>query len=329
MLLHSTGLPASIRQFLKQPLCLIPGFVILLLGLWPALTTGAQSTDNPPREDPRVISFDLSVFDKSGRSVDTLTTKDFQVLEDNVPQTISFLKFEKSVPISLGILVDIGRSMGTGGTNLALGWVKFLAQKMKSPDELFVNSFSNDSQEVIDYISPEDYLDDPIEKLGAGGQSRTGYAVDLALIKLRDSRNSKRGLLMISPGRDIAGRATLEHIAKSRLPVYALGIGGTEGFGGIIDRLKSINVRGSALSLYADQSGGSVAFVDSPLAGEQWLEKFYSDFRNQYRLEYHSTNSKLDGKLRKIEVRVADPEYSLRFLHKYQGPYGPNRTPRR
>lgn len=309
--------------FHRQPLYLLSGLVILMLGLWPRLPLKGRSSANPTREDSPVVSFYFSVFDKSGKSIETLTQRDFQILEDKVSQTITSLKFEKDVPVSIGILVDISRGMGAGGTNLALGWVKSLAQRMKSPDEIFVNSFSDESQEVIDYISPEDYLDDPLEKLGAGGQSRTGLAVDLALIKLRDARNSKRGLLMISPGRDIAGRATMEHIARFRYPVYALGIGGTQGFGGIFDRLKSVNVRGSPLSLYAEESGGNVAFVDSPEAGEQWLVKFYSEIRSQYRVEYHSTNSKRDGKLRKIEIRVADSEYSLRYLRKYQGPYGP------
>ena len=313
----------SVRQ-----LGLISGLVLILLGFWPLLPLKGRPSGNPAKEDPLVVSFYFSVFDKGGKSIETLTQKDFQVLEDKAPQTITTLKFEKDVPVSIGILVDISRSMGAGGTNLALGWVKSLAQKMKSPDEIFVNSFSDESQEVIDYISPEDYLDDPLEKLGAGGQSRTGLAVDLGLIKLRDARNSKRGLLLISPGRDIAGRATMEHIARFRSPVYALGIGGTEGFGGIFDRLKSVNMRGSPLSLYAEASGGSVAFVDSPDAGEQWLEKFYSEFRSQYRVEYHSTNAKRDGKLRKIEIRIADSEYSLRYLRKYQGPYGPNAATR-
>jgi VWFA-related protein len=284
----------------------------------------AQSTTGLAAEDPLVVSFYVSVFDKNGKPVENLIQKDFQILEDKVPQTITALRFERNTPVSLGILIDISRGMGTGGTNETLGWVKSLAQRMRSPDEFFVNAFSDESQEVVDYISPEDYLDDPIDKLGVGGQSRTGLAVDLALIKIRDARNPKRGLLVISPGRDIAGKATLEHIAKSRLPVYGLGISGTAGFGGIMDRVKSLNVKGSALVVYAGQSGGDVIFVDSPDMGNQWLEKFYSEFRSQYLVEYRSTNSKRDGKLRRIEVRVPDPTYSLRYLRKYLAPYTPS-----
>ena len=55
-----------------------------------------------------------------------------------------------------------------------------------------MNAFSDESQEVVDYISPEDYLGEALDHLGTGGQARMGLAVDLALIKLRDARNKKR-----------------------------------------------------------------------------------------------------------------------------------------
>jgi VWFA-related protein len=318
-LLEKLSTPCHERQ-----VCLVLALVRILLVCSSSLALMAHSTLGFAGEDPLVVSFYLSVFDKNGKPVENLNQKDFQALEDKVPQTITGLKFEKNTPVSLGILIDISRGMGAGGTNETLSWVKALAQRMRSPDEFFVNAFSDESQEVVDFISPEDYLDDPIDKLGVGGQSRMGLAVDIGLIKLRDARNPKRGLLVISPGRDIAGKATLEHIAKSRLPVYGLGISGTAGFGGIMDRVKSLNVKGSALVVYAGQSGGDVTFVDSPETGDRWLEKFYIELRNQYLIEYRSTNPKRDGKLRKIEVRVSDPTCSLRYLHKYLAPYTPS-----
>jgi Ca-activated chloride channel homolog len=287
-----------------------------VLALPGALLSGPSSSNLEPQR----ISLYVSVFDKDGHEVQDLTLSDFQVVEDKVPQTITSLKYEKGATVSLGILIDISRGMGGGGSSLALKWVSYLAGKMKSPDEFFVNSFSDESQDVTDFVSPEDYLEEPLDHLTTGGQSRTGLAVDLGMIKLRDARNPKRGLLMISPGRDIAGRATLEHIARSRYPIYALGYREGEGFSGALDKLKSLNVKGSALSVYADQSGGTATFVASEEQGEKWLEKFYSEFKNQYFLEYQSSNLKRDGKLRKIEVKTKDPALEVRYLKKYQAP---------
>ncbi len=294
------------------------GWFILLESFSATIFRADPPSSSTP--EPQVISFYLSVFDKAGREVKDLSAGDFQVVEDKAPQTIISLKYEKDTPVSLGILIDISRGMGAAGSTLALKWVTFLAQKLKSPDEFFINSFSDESQEVADFVSPEDYLEEPLDHLTAGGHSQTGLAVDLAMIKLRDARNPKRGLLMISPGRDIAGRATLEHIARSRYPIYALGYRGSEGFSGTLDKLKSLNVKGSALTVYADQSGGNAEFIASPEAGEKWIEKFCREFKNQYHLEYQSSNTKRDGKLRKVEIRTKNAELELRYLKKYQAP---------
>jgi Ca-activated chloride channel family protein len=298
------------------------GLWLWLLGFcWVLVLTGTMlSGSSSSNLESQRISFYVSVFDKDGREVQDLKQGDFQVVEDKVPQTITSLKYEKGATVSLGILIDISRGMGTEGSSLALKWVSYLAGKMKSPDEFFVNSFSDESQEVTDFVSPEDYLEEPLDHLTTGGQSRAGLAVDLGMIKLRDARNAKRGLLMISPGRDIAGRATLEHIARSRYPIYALGYRGGEGVSGALDKLKSLNVKGSALGVYADQSGGAAAFVVSEDEGEKWLDKFYHEFKNQYLLEYQSSNIKSDGKLRKVEVKIKDPALEVRSLKKYQGP---------
>ncbi len=279
---------------------------------------GAFSLWAPAGEDTQRVSFYVSVVDKTGKPVESLTSHDIEVLEDKRPQTLTLLRFEKGSPVSLGILVDISRSMGGERITLALSWVRALAERLQSPDEIFVNAFSEESQELVDFISPEDYLEETLDHLGTGGQCRTGLAVDLGLIKLRDGRNKKKVLLLVSAGRDIAGPATLDHVARFRYPIYALGLKGTAGLGGTVDQLKSLNVKGSALKVYADQSGGNAIFVESTQEAENALETFLSDFKNQYFIEYVSSNPKRDGKTRKIQLKVKNFEHEVRHLRKYQ-----------
>jgi VWFA-related protein len=298
----------------------ISAIAVLLLGSFISLSSPSGAEAPADGEDSRLLSFHVSVLNRQGQPVEDLTQKDFEVFEDKKPQTITHLQFEKNSPISLGILIDISRNMGGERTNLALSWVNSLAGLLKSPDEIFVNAFSEESQEVVDFISPEDYLEEPLDHLGTGGRAHTGLAVDLALIKLREARNKKRALLLVSAGLDIAGPATLEHIARSRYPIYALGLKGTTGITGTLDRVKSLNVKGSALRVYADQSGGNAIFVESAKDAENALQVLCSELKNQYRLEYLSSNPKRDGKLRNIEVRLPDGGYQIRYLRKYQAP---------
>lgn len=264
------------------------------------------------------VSLNVTVLDAHGRPISGLTEEDFTILEEKKPQKIESLRFEDNTPISLGVLVDISRSMSGERINVALNWLKVLASHLRSPDELFVNAFSDESQEIVDFVSPEDYLEEALDHLGTGGQARTGLALDLALIKLRESRNKKRAILFLSAGRDIAGPATLDHISKFGNPVYALGIPNGEGASGALDRIKNLNLKGSALKVYAEHSGGEAIFVETSSQVETSIERLCLQMKNQYRLEYTSSSNAKPGKTLKVEVRTRNPELLVRHLKKYR-----------
>jgi len=293
---------------------------ILISFVFVASALALMSSRIVAEDDPSRVTLYISVFDSRGKSVQGLTRDRFEIQEDNKPQAITSMQFETGTPVSLGILLDVSRSMGRERIDMALNWVKSLVERLKSPDEIFVNAFSDDSQEVIDFAAPEDYLDEAVTHLSTGGQSYTGLAVDRGLIKLRDAKNKKRALLLVSAGLDKAGPATLEHVARFRYPIYAISLKGSGGAAGTLDRLKSLSLKGSALNTYADQSGGNAMFADSSNEAEHVLDSIYYDLKNQYRAEYVSTNSKRDGKLRKIDLTVAGGDYNVRFLRKYQAP---------
>lgn len=290
---------------------LLAGFAALLAG------AAAKEGHSSGEASSRKVSLQVSVTDRQGNPVDGLGLRDFQVLEEKKSQVITSVKFKRNTPVSIGVLVDISRSMGGVGISLALDWVKFLATRLKSPDELFVNAFSDESQELVDYLSPEDYLQESLDHLGTGGQARMGLAVDLALIKLREARNQNRALLFFSAGKDIAGPATLDHISRFGHPIYAVGMGGSGGVGGTLDSLKNLNLRGSALRVYAEHSGGNARFVGTTAEAETALDNFCRQLKNQYYLEYASTNNGKLGKMMRVVVRVKNPALEVRHLKKY------------
>ena len=297
----------GVRSYLFGVLCVVavPGDIQNLQGR------------SSPNELPRPVSFYLSILDKEGKPVGNVIDKDLSVLEENKPQVITKLEFEKNTPVSLGVLIDVSRSMGSDGINLALGWLKTLAETLRSPDEIFVNAFSDESQEVVDYISPEDYLGEALDHLGTGGQARMGLAVDLALIKLRDARNKKKAVLLFSAGRDIAGPATLDHISKFGFPVYSIGVPGSSGATGTLDRLKNLNLKGSALKVYSEHSGGEALFVQSASEAEAAIARICLQMKNQYRLDYTSETSSKVGKMLKVEVKTRNPDWDVRYMKKY------------
>lgn len=256
----------------------------------------------------------ISVSDRSDNFVQHLQATDFKVLEKKRLQKISQFTFQRNEPISLGVLVDISRDMQGERIHLALSFLKDLAANLESPDEIFVNAFSDDTEELLDFMAPEDYLDDPIENLATGGRPQMGQALDLALIKLRKASNENRGILFISGGRDIAGPATLDHIAQHRHPVYALGIKGAGNFG---RKLKVLNIRGSALKVYADRSGGRSIFIESSEEASVAVNQLSFELKNRFLLEYCSSHPKRNRQSRKIRIEVSNSKYQLRYLKKY------------
>lgn len=268
-----------------------------------------------PSEKPLPVKLYVAVNDQNGKPVETLSASDFQVFEKKKLQNITQVRFERNLPVSLGVLIDVSKGMKGDGIRLALALLKNLATQLESPDELFINAFSGESQELLDFMAPEDYLEEPIENLGTGGRPHMGQALDLALIKLREASNSNRAVLFISAGQDIAGPATLDHIAQHRHPVYSLGIKGAENFG---TRLKILNIRGSALKVYADRSGGLAIFVETEEEAARPLEMLSYELKNRFVLEYHSSHPERDGKSRKIRVAVGNSRYQVRHLKRYR-----------
>jgi VWFA-related protein len=270
----------------------------------------------------RVITLYISIYDAQGKPVEGLNSSDIELLEDNKPQVISTFRFEKGTPISLGVLLDMSKNMAGERLSFSLNWLKSLAEKLKSPDELFVNGFSDESQELVDFVSPEDYLEEPLDHIGTGGHPLTGLALDRGMIKVREGRNAKKVLLFLSAGYDVAGPATLDHIARFGYPIYSLAVdvGGGEGLKGSIDWLKSLSIRGTAIKVYAEQSGGFILPLDSSAQGEAALPKVVFALKNQYRLDYTSSSSKKPGDVLKLQIKTKDSNYQVDYLKRYQIP---------
>ncbi len=289
----------------------------ILLWSFLLLTGLNERTPARPGDRPLPVTLYVAVNDRNGNPVENLRVSDFQVFEKKKLQKITQVRFERNLPVSLGILIDVSRSMQGDGIRLALDLLKTLATKLESPDELFINAFSSESQELMDFMAPEDYLDDPIENLGTSGRPHMGQALDLALIKLREASNPNRAILFISAGQDIAGPATLDHIAQHRYPVFSLGIKGARSFR---TRLKVLNIKGSALKVYADRSGGLAMFVETAEEAAKPLELLSYGLKNRFVLQYRSSHPKRDGKSRKIRVTVSIPQFQVRHLKQYQAP---------
>ena len=91
------------RRILRA-LCLMSLFALVSAAQQPQRSatpaTGSSQTQTPPpiRVTTQLIVEEVSVKDKSGKPVEGLTPSDFVLTEDGVPQTISFVEFQRLQP---------------------------------------------------------------------------------------------------------------------------------------------------------------------------------------------------------------------------------------
>ena len=74
----------------------------------PASEASAQQSSSPPiRVEVNEVIVPVTVTNDQGKFVSDLDQKDFQVLEDNKPQTIQFFTRERNQPVVIGFLIDL------------------------------------------------------------------------------------------------------------------------------------------------------------------------------------------------------------------------------
>jgi VWFA-related protein len=121
----------------------------LLTVLLLAQIAWAQSSTSPPQSAPATIHVDTQfvLLDalvqnrKSGRTVDTLSAKDFQLSEDGVPQTISYFSRDQ-LPLSVVLLFDMTETVHAALEPLAQAALEILGH-LKREDEVAVMIFSS------------------------------------------------------------------------------------------------------------------------------------------------------------------------------------------
>jgi len=187
-----------------------------------------------------------------------------------------------------------------------------------------VQDFTNDKKRILRVV----------DSLEPRGSTALYDAIALGLQKIRQGKNKKRALLLLTDGNDTASATNLQTALslakKSEVIIYALGIGhGEKGnvHSGIISQLPdTVDMR--VLRSFADTSGGNAYFLEEAHEGgrdriDEAAEEVAAELKQQYTLGYYPTNQKQDGGYRQIVVELKDKSLRVRTKRGY---YAPNKT---
>ena len=305
-------------------------WIVLCLVLGVSATCSAQQAPPEPvfRSETHLVDFTFSVRRSDGALVSGLSSGDFQISEDGVPQKVAFFGKETELPLSLGLIVDASDSQSRFIKRHRKDIESFLKTVVQPKDEVFSICFGNHLRLTNDSTSSISTVIDGLERFDQGDrhfyelaandsrdkQSGGGTALYDAVYysinqKLAHAESRRRALILFSDGEEnSSAHDLLEAIDAARendTLIYAIRYT-DEGN----RRTPHARQGMAAMHHLSAESGGSdfdALHTDVRRAFEQIAEQL----RSLYSVAYHSTHTKRDGAFHRVVITTSDPTYTV------------------
>ncbi len=297
-------------------------------GLTPAQPQPAGDVDpslkthtKPIIKDVDLVLVSATVTDPMNRLVTGLEKDNFLLMEGDKSQPILHFSSEDA-PISLGVIFDVSGSMSDKIQKARDAVVEFF--KTANPqDEFFMITFADRPELLADFTKSVEEIQGRLVYTVPKGRTALLDAIYMGMAKMRDARQQKKALLIVSDGGDNRSRYTEGEIKsmvkEADVQVYAIGIFDRDA------RTPEERTGPYLLGEISDVTGGRTFTIDNANELADVATKIGIELRNQYVLGYRPTNGIRDGKWRKIKVKLNPPK-GLPPLHVYAktGYYAPS-----
>jgi VWFA-related protein len=253
-----------------------------------------------------LVVIPVAVTDSHNRFVLGLEKNDFTLLEDGVEQKLAQFA-DENAPLSAGLLLDTSGSMGTKMAISKEAVHQFL-KTMQPADEACLIEFGDRARVAEGFSDHAEAIEDKISETEAEGLTALLDAVSLGLDEMKQAKNTRRALVIISDGGDNNSRYNAaeikELIRKADVQVYSMGV--FEPFP--LLALSGAELSGpKLLSELSEQTGGRVFPASEARDLPAIAARIGVELRNQYILAYSPSNHERNGKYRRVEVRVKAP----------------------
>ena len=295
----------------------LAGYTCVLL--WAgAHSAGAQETFTYKTET-HLIDSTVSVHNPQGGLVQGLTVDDFRIVEDGVPQTIRFFAHDKSLPLSIGLLIDVSGSQEKFVKAHEHDIATFLHEVVEPGDEAFavcfgnhlrlVSDYTNGTQGIADALTRFDKSSRDFPEIGPVEERELGTALyDAVYFGIRERLGQRQGrrkvLLVLSDGEENSSEHDLidaiEMAQNSNVLIYSVRY--TELHHGQMNARDRYGMRVLG-HLSAETGGRSYDVQSTPV--EKAFAEIAGEIRALYSVAYQSTNRVRDGHFRKVEILPA------------------------
>jgi len=272
------------------------------------------------RVDTNIVLVPLTVTDPMDRLVTGLEKQNFLVLEDNHNQNIRTFACDDA-PVSIGVILDLSGSMSNKVVRARGAVIQFM--KTSNPqDEFFVIGFNDRPELITDYTSSPDDVEARLATVQPGHRTALLDAIYFGLEKMKQAKYQRKALLIVSDGGDNNSRYTENEVRsavrEADTQVYSIGIFDPEA--------ATIEERNGPLLLndISNDTGGRLFRVDDLSEMGDIATRISAELRNEYVLGYKTDNARMDGKWRKVKVKLSPPPGLPQLtVHARTGYYAP------
>jgi Ca-activated chloride channel family protein len=268
-----------------------------------------------------LVLVNVTVTDDWNRIVTGLEKENFAIMEGNEIQQVKHFSTEDA-PISLGVIFDMSGSM-TDKIEKARNAVIEFFKTANPQDEFFMVAFSDRPELLADFTKSIEEIQGKLVYTVPHGTTALLDAVYMGVSKMKDARNTKKALLIISDGGDNHSRYTEGEIRsmvrEADVQIYAIGVFS-------LNPIMPEEVAGPGLLRdVAEVTGGRMFTINSPNELADVATKIGIELRNQYVIGYRPNNKTRDGHWRKIKVKLIPPK-GLPHMNVYSktGYYAPS-----
>ena len=259
--------------------------------------------------ESNLVNVDVLVTDSNGNPITGLTQKNFKVLDDGVPQSVTNFSTAEA-PITVTMLIEFSNKWW-GYLYLALEDAYKFLDFMEPKDWVAVVDFDMQPHILQDFTHDRSQVRSALDTLRMPGFSETNLydALSFTIDRMKNV-GGRKAIVAIVTGYDTFSKLTYGQMLKiakgSNTPIYPVSIleWVSIRYGDSIDTLQAQN----ALNSIAKFSGGEAYFPRFEGSLPSIYEQIAGQLRHQYSVGFIPTDNSKNGKYHKLDVTLVDTQ---------------------
>jgi Ca-activated chloride channel homolog len=288
----------------------------------PTPTQPIEAPDDPNAQRGKIkVKVDLvsvlsSVTDEHNRPAPDLPVEAFQLFEEGVQQKIEVFESETQLPLDLALMIDASMSTHMEMSFEEEAAAHFIRQILRQGDKLSVFYFDENVTQLHPFSDNVTALQAAVKKVPDGAGTSIYDAVLLGSKALEHlGQERRRVIILVTDAGETTSRTDFEAARKeavrSEALLYTICIRAVKNESGR-------NTAGEhALETISDTTGGTIFFPDTSHELSTIFDTIDRELRTQYRLGYYPNPRGPANTYRKIEVKVLNGDYHVRYRKSY------------